>query len=50
MNWGRIDNMMTSRCIKEIQQVIEEGRKKASDIVQLPSISEILAKEPACKF
>jgi len=45
MNWRRIDNMIASRCIKVIQQDIEEGRKKASDIVQLPSISEKQAGE-----
>jgi hypothetical protein len=39
--------MKASRCIKEIQQDIEMGRKKTSDIVHLPSISERQAKEPA---
>ena len=45
MNWRRIDSMIASRCIQEIQQDIKEGRKKASDIVHLPSISEEQARE-----
>jgi SOS-response transcriptional repressor LexA len=45
MNWRRIDNMIASRCIKEIQQDIKEGRKKASEIVQIPFISEQQASE-----
>ena len=45
MNWRWIDNMIASKCIQVIKQDIKEGRKKASDIVHLPSISEKQASE-----
>ena len=37
--------MIASRCLQEIKQDIKEGRKKASDIVQIPYISEQQASE-----
>jgi len=45
MRWRRIDTMIASKCIQEIQQDIKEGRKKASDIIPIPSISEEQARE-----